>query len=161
MVPVYAGEMDPREQAARRAAVSYVLTVMAERGVDRGGLASAAGLDPGTVGDFLNEKRWPGNRTQNLIEHALALPKGSIERTRIAHRSDDAATPAESSPLSDAGHTVQVIDNGTGQESGRNIVTVKIAALGLEASSTFTDSEDRARVIADIIKALGLEGLGK
>jgi hypothetical protein len=155
--------MDPREEAARRAAIDYVLAVMAERGVDRGGLAAAATLDPGTVGDFLNGKRWPSNRTQNLIESALVVPHGSIERTRITHRSDDSRSPigSDASPASDVPPTVRVIDNGLGLESGKNVVTIKVAALGVEMSSTFTDSEDRARVIAEMVRGLGLEGLDK
>jgi hypothetical protein len=41
-------------------------------------LVAATGADPGTVGDFLNGKRWPKIGTQGKIERALGWPAGTL-----------------------------------------------------------------------------------
>lgn len=41
-------------------------------------LVAATKADPGTVGDFLNGKRWPKIGTQGKIEHALDWPAGTL-----------------------------------------------------------------------------------
>ena len=41
-------------------------------------LVAATKSDPGTIGDFLNWKRWPKLGTQGKIEHALGWPAGSL-----------------------------------------------------------------------------------
>lgn len=41
-------------------------------------LASAAGVDPATVGDFLGGKRWPRPATLDRIETALGLTPGTL-----------------------------------------------------------------------------------
>lgn len=41
-------------------------------------LVAATGADPGTVGDFLNGKRWPKLGTQGKIEKALGWPSGTL-----------------------------------------------------------------------------------
>src|SRR5690349_19103974 len=41
-------------------------------------LVAATGADPGTVGDFLNGKRWPKLGTQGKIERALEWPAGTL-----------------------------------------------------------------------------------
>src|SRR4051794_28388367 len=41
-------------------------------------LVAATGADPGTIGDFLNGKRWPKIGTQGKIERALGWPAGTL-----------------------------------------------------------------------------------
>ena len=41
-------------------------------------LVAATGADPGTIGDFLNEKRWPKIGTQGKIERAVGWPPGTL-----------------------------------------------------------------------------------
>ncbi|MCW2784386.1 MAG: family transcriptional regulator [Marmoricola sp.] len=41
-------------------------------------LVAATGADPGTIGDFLNGKRWPKLGTQGKIERALGWTPGSL-----------------------------------------------------------------------------------
>jgi hypothetical protein len=41
-------------------------------------LVAATGADPGTIGDFLNGKRWPKIGTQGKIERALEWPAGTL-----------------------------------------------------------------------------------
>lgn len=41
-------------------------------------LVAATGADPGTIGDFLNGKRWPKIGTQGKIERALAWTPGTL-----------------------------------------------------------------------------------
>lgn len=41
-------------------------------------LAAQSGADPGTIGDFLNGKRWIKLPTQGKIERALGWPAGTI-----------------------------------------------------------------------------------
>lgn len=43
-------------------------------------LVDVTGADPGTIGDFLNGKRWPKIGTQGKIEKALGWPAGSIRQ---------------------------------------------------------------------------------
>lgn len=41
-------------------------------------LVAATGADPGTIGDFLNGKRWPKIGTQGKIERALGWTPGTL-----------------------------------------------------------------------------------
>lgn len=41
-------------------------------------LVAATGADPGTIGDFLNGKRWPKLGTQGKIERALGWAAGTL-----------------------------------------------------------------------------------
>lgn len=41
-------------------------------------LATESGADPGTIGDFLNGKRWIKLPTQGKIERALGWPAGAV-----------------------------------------------------------------------------------
>lgn len=41
-------------------------------------LVAATGADPGTIGDFLNGKRWPKIGTQGKIERALGWAPGTL-----------------------------------------------------------------------------------
>jgi transcriptional regulator with XRE-family HTH domain len=57
-----------------------VRTAMGQKGMSNKELAQAAGVDEGTVGDFLNGKRWP--RPGNLVklDTALGWDAGTIAR---------------------------------------------------------------------------------
>lgn len=50
-------------------------------------LVTATGADPGTIGDFLNGKRWPKIGTQGKIERAIGWPPGTLRD--IAGGGDD------------------------------------------------------------------------
>ena len=41
-------------------------------------LVTATGADPGTIGDFLNGKRWPKIGTQGKIEQAIGWVPGTL-----------------------------------------------------------------------------------
>lgn len=64
-----------------------------QRHVDAAGgissFAKSAALDPGTLSDFLNGKRWPHARNRTKIEDTLGWPHGQIED--LANRADEIA----------------------------------------------------------------------
>lgn len=62
------------QDAARRAVRNAIDARWA-----RGAFADKAKIDPGTLGDFLDGKRWPQGRNRAKIEEALGWPVGSIE----------------------------------------------------------------------------------
>jgi len=65
----------------------------------RGSFADKAKLDPGTLGDFLDGRRWPqgGNRTK--IERALGWPLGKIMDLAEAEESAPPPMAAAASPV--------------------------------------------------------------
>jgi hypothetical protein len=65
-------------QDGRTRARLAVTAELAARGWSPAKLAQEAGADPGTIGDFINGKRWIKIPTQGKIERALAWPAGSI-----------------------------------------------------------------------------------
>lgn len=75
-----------------------VEAALARRGWNRAQLADTAGSDAGTVGDFLDGKRWPKIATQGRIERALGWASGTI--TGIANGARDA--PEEDMPPPEA-----------------------------------------------------------
>lgn len=72
----------PGQDAARNAAT----VEMAARGWETIDLARAAGIDPGTAGDFLNGTRWPRLTSLSKIETAFGWDLGKL--TRLAAGSD-------------------------------------------------------------------------
>lgn len=66
---------DPDANRAR--ARTAVLEAMSERGLSKVELARAAGLDAGTVGDFLDGSRWPRVPTLAKIDAALGWDPGT------------------------------------------------------------------------------------
>ena len=42
-------------------------------------LAVRAGVDPGTVRDFVNGERWPQTKSRSAIEDALEVGRGTLE----------------------------------------------------------------------------------
>lgn len=65
-------------QDGRTKARLAVTAELASRGWSPAKLALEAGADPGTVGDFLNGKRWIKIPTQGKIERAFGWPAGAI-----------------------------------------------------------------------------------
>jgi transcriptional regulator with XRE-family HTH domain len=64
----------------RAAAARAVDAALAARGWTASDLMRETGLDPGTVGDFLNGQRWPQAPTRGKIEKALGWPYGRIKQ---------------------------------------------------------------------------------
>lgn len=62
----------------QRRAADAVAARMAHLEWNNTQLVTATGADPGTVGDFLNGKRWPKLGTQGKIERALEWPAGTL-----------------------------------------------------------------------------------
>ena len=56
-------------------------------------LVAATGADPGTIGDFLNGKRWPKIGTQGKIERALEWPPGTLRAIASGGAPPDLAVP--------------------------------------------------------------------
>lgn len=63
-------------------------------------LAAAAGIDDGTVGDFLNGTRWPRADSRGEIEKVLGLTHGQILRWATAD--PQVPTPGAAPTLADA-----------------------------------------------------------
>lgn len=74
-------DRDAARRAVRRAVEASQLGVY--------GFADRAGVDPGTLRDFLDGTRWPQSKNRNKIERALGWPDGRI--TDLA----DGVTPIE------------------------------------------------------------------
>ncbi|HET6154322.1 MAG TPA: hypothetical protein VFE15_15365 [Marmoricola sp.] len=56
-------------------------------------LVAATGADPGTIGDFLNGKRWPKIGTQGKIERALGWTPGTLRTIASGGAEPDPASP--------------------------------------------------------------------
>lgn len=76
----------------QRKASDRVAAWLAHHEKGRAWLIDQTGLDPGTVGDFLNAARWPKVSSQGKIEKALGWPAGSI--CQIGHGADPGAVGA-------------------------------------------------------------------
>lgn len=66
----------PNNDGRTRARLA-VTAELAHRGWSPARLAAESGADPGTIGDFLNGKRWIKVPTQGKIERALEWPPGT------------------------------------------------------------------------------------
>jgi hypothetical protein len=62
----------------QRRAADAVAARMAHLEWNNTQLVAATGADPGTIGDFLNGKRWPKLGTQGKIERALEWSPGTL-----------------------------------------------------------------------------------
>jgi hypothetical protein len=62
----------------QRRAADAVAARMAHLEWNNTQLVAATGVDPGTIGDFLNGKRWPKLGTQGKIESALDWRPGTL-----------------------------------------------------------------------------------
>lgn len=68
----------PTKEENRTRARAVVASQMARLRMSRADVADRAGIDPGTLGDFLDGRRWPKAPTQGKIEDALELESGTI-----------------------------------------------------------------------------------
>lgn len=66
------------QTSGQRRAADAVAAWMAGREWNNTQLVAATGVDAGTIGDFLNGKRWPKTGTQGKIEKALSWPPGTL-----------------------------------------------------------------------------------
>lgn len=62
-------------------------------------LVEKANADAGTIGDFLNGRRWPKIGTQGKIERALGWPAGSIRRMGNGATAEDVGAVAGAAPV--------------------------------------------------------------
>lgn len=69
-----------RQDALRGSARLRVQREMSERGWNIADLAREAGLDPGTVGDFINGPRWPQYATRSKISRALGWAANGLDQ---------------------------------------------------------------------------------
>lgn len=69
----------PQTKAQQRAA-QEVAAWLAAHEKNNSWLVAQTGVDPGTIGDFLNGKRWPKVGNQGKIEKALGWPAGAIRQ---------------------------------------------------------------------------------
>lgn len=67
-----------RTKTGEKRARAAVQRAMGERGYTAAALAREANVDPGTVGDFLNGKRWPRREKMAAMERALLLTPGTL-----------------------------------------------------------------------------------
>lgn len=100
---------------ARRA----VMRLMAERDWNPARLATEAGIDYGTAGDFLNGKRWPKVGTLGKIDRALGWTPGTLaaigEELQAPPRADPLARATTAALLSELARRLglaAIIDDG-------------------------------------------------
>lgn len=90
--------MPTTEDPGRKQARLLVAGAMAEQQLSRSGLARKAGVDPGTLGDFLDGNRWPKAPTQGKVERAVGWEPGTIaavaagEQVDVGARGQDQGT---------------------------------------------------------------------
>lgn len=78
---------------------------MSAKRLSTAALAKSIGLDPGTVGDFLNGTRWPQAVTRAKLEEAVDWPTGSI-----AAIADGAPVPESVGAVADAPRGAVLLD---------------------------------------------------
>lgn len=91
------------DQTGRDRARNAVIAEMALREWNPTDLARAAGIDPGTAGDFLNGTRWLQIRNQGKVEVALGWEPGQLNALAT---STDVSPPADDGVLLDLPKTV-------------------------------------------------------
>jgi hypothetical protein len=69
----------PQSESQRRAS-DAVAAWLAKQRRNPAWLVAETGVDPGTIGDFLNGLRWPKLGTQGKIEGAIGWPPGTIRQ---------------------------------------------------------------------------------
>lgn len=140
--------MPKNTERDRDAARAYVLDVIESRGISPAALAHLAGVDPKTVRAFLFHGTWPHVTQRHKIEAALGEERGFLD---VYTRSDE---PGMSAPSA----TVAVVEHGAGEVSGRNVITVRAAAIGVEVQTTYADEAERSRFLEEVLGRLGLKG---
>jgi len=63
-----------------RAAAAAIEVALGAKGWNQADLVRDAGIDNGTLGDFLAGRRWPQVRTRSRIETSLGMELGTIAR---------------------------------------------------------------------------------
>lgn len=96
----------PTQQRAAQAVASW----LAANEQNPTWLVQAAGVDPGTIGDFLNGQRWPKTATQGKIEAALGWPAGSIRQIGAGGDPKNAGIHAPAGSESDPAPGAMAID---------------------------------------------------
>lgn len=94
----------PTTEDGQQQARLLVAQAMAAQELQRGDLSRSAGIDPGTLGDFLDGHRWPKAPTQGKIERALGWEPGTIAAARAGVQVDVGARGQ------DQGTTTEVAD---------------------------------------------------
>src|SRR6478609_7935533 len=89
-------------------AAHAVAAWMAQQEWNNTQLVAATRADPGTIGDFLNGKRWPKLGTQGKIERALDWPAGTLRTIAAGGSAPDPDTGA-SGPWHQAEHQDDVL----------------------------------------------------
>lgn len=85
--------MNVRREKARAIAAAAV----SRRGWSDSELARVAGLDVGTVSDFLAGSRWPRRQTLAKLDVALGWDAGSLDGIGTTGRVPDSVAPSDSS----------------------------------------------------------------
>ena len=112
----------------------------------------------------LQARRKAAGLSQRELAERTGLSDETIRKAELGRhvaatslrRIEEALRRAER--LSEVPPIVEVIDKGVGSMSGRNVIVIRAAALGVEVETTFTDADDRSRVIAQTLAAMGIEG---
>lgn len=69
--------MRPEAEARQRVSAA-IYTWLSHHEMSQAELTRIAGVDTGTLGEFLSTKRWPGTATRGKVERALGWPAGTI-----------------------------------------------------------------------------------
>ena len=111
-----------------RIASSKVAAWLAHNELNNKWLSTKAGIDLGTVGDFLNGQRWPKGPTQGKIEKALGWPAGSI------HQMGQGETPTLSMEMP----ATNTVGGGTQDDGGQDDY---VKAPGASVDSDITNAD--------------------
>lgn len=148
----------PQQQLA----AAHVRDVARSKGMGRGQIAAAAGVDPSTVGDFLNGHRWPLLSKREAILGVLGLTADEVDRVAEGRDTEEGPNGGFMGGVSGERGTVpiKVVGEERGELSGQRVVRVHIATMAhdIDIQTSLADDEDRASVIAEIMGTLGLEG---
>lgn len=85
----------------QRRAANAVAARMAHLEWNNAQLVAIADVDPGTIGDFLNHKRWPKIGTQGKIEKALGWTLGTLRAIAAGDPAPDPVNPDGAGPAED------------------------------------------------------------
>lgn len=120
--------MSARDEGRARARQA-VYVAMAQREWNPTDLQRGAGLDPGTVGDFLNGSRWPRPKTLAKVERALGWPAGSIAAMELgADAPSEDQGPAEL-PVEEHDADFRRIDEMAISEAEKAVLRATLTAL--------------------------------
>lgn len=68
------------DQDGKRRAADFAQKRLGQLGWSTAYLATRAGVSEDTVRDFLRADRWPWEAKRNLMEEAMGMPRGTLER---------------------------------------------------------------------------------